>query len=72
VGDRYCIEWRQKATDIVFASDPVPVRANLERGLRIAKATPTQIVFQELETLNGDPDRLRNWARMAVEAGEKG
>jgi hypothetical protein len=69
VGDRYCIEWRQKATDVVFAPDMTPIRAHLERGLRIARGTPIQIVLQELETVNGRPERLKEWARAAKEVG---
>jgi len=69
VGDRYCIEWRQKATDVAYMPDLAPIRAHLERGLRAAKGTPTQIVLQELETVNGNPDRLKEWAQAAKEVG---
>ena len=69
VGDRYAIEWRQKATDVVFAPDMAPIREHLKRGLRIAKGTCIHIVLQELETLNGRPERLREWAEVAKEIG---
>jgi hypothetical protein len=69
VGDRYCIEWRQKATDVVFSPDMGPIRAHLERGLRIARGTPIQIVLQELETVDGRPERLKEWAATAKEIG---
>ncbi|MDP6355991.1 MAG: hypothetical protein QF473_12850 [Planctomycetota bacterium] len=69
VGSRYCIEWRQKATDVVFTPDMAPIRKHLERGLHIAKDTPIQIVLQELETVDGRPDRLREWAAAAKEIG---
>jgi hypothetical protein len=69
VGDRYCIEWRQKATDVVFAPDMAPIRKHLERGLRTARGTPIQIVLQELETVNGRPERLKEWAAAAKETG---
>ena len=69
VGDRYCIEWRQKATDVAFAPDLSPIREHLERGLRIAQGTPIQIVLQELETVDGNPQRLKDWAAAAKEIG---
>jgi hypothetical protein len=69
VGDRYCIEWRQKATDVVFAPDMTPIRKRLERGLRVAKGTCIQIVLQELETVDGRPQRLNDWAAAAKEIG---
>lgn len=71
VGDRHCIEWRQRATDVVFDPDLSRVRKHLERGLTIARGTPIQIVLQELETVNGRPERLREWATLAKEIGAK-
>ena len=54
---------------MAFAPDMTPVRAHLERGLEIAKGTPIQIVLQELETVDGNPQRLRDWATAAKEIG---
>jgi len=69
VGDRYCIEWRQKATDVVFTPTMGPIREHLRRGLTIARGTPLHIVLQELETVDGRPERLREWAEAAKEIG---
>ncbi len=71
VKDRYAIEWRQKATDVVYAPDLSAVRAHLERGLRQAKGCRVMIVLQELETTNHNPKRLRDWAALAKEVGAK-
>ncbi|MBI2441675.1 MAG: hypothetical protein HYV35_09925 [Lentisphaerae bacterium] len=65
VGDRYCIEWRQKATDVVFASDLSAVRAHLERGLTITRNGRIMVVLQELETVNNNRRRLNEWATLA-------
>ena len=69
VAGRCCIEWRQKATDVVFAPDMAPVREHLARGLNIARGLPIQIVLQELETVAGRPQRLAEWAAAAKELG---
>ena len=70
VGDRYAIEWRQKATDVVYASaDLSSVAEHLERGLRLAAGCPTMIVLQELETVNGNLTRLSDWAALAKDVG---
>jgi hypothetical protein len=69
VGDRYVIEWRQKATDVVFASDLMEVRKHLEIGLQQASKCCIQIVLQELETTNYNPHRLADWAALAKEVG---
>ncbi|MBI2299109.1 MAG: hypothetical protein HYU66_09245 [Armatimonadetes bacterium] len=69
VGDRYCIEWRQKATDVAYARDLRDYGEGLREGLRIARGTPIMIVLQELETVNGDRRRLPEWAALAKELG---
>jgi hypothetical protein len=69
VKGRCCIEWRQKATDVVFSPDMAPVRAHLERGFRTVRGVPTMVVLQELETVDGRPERLREWASAAKELG---
>jgi len=71
VGDRYCIEWRQKATDVVYAPDLRSVKAHLERGLTLAKGCRIMIVLQELETTNHNPRRLADWAALAKEVGAR-
>ena len=71
VGDRYTIMWRQKATDVVFADDVKPIRQYLEEGMRIAQGCSVQIVLRELQTLNGKPERLAHWARIAKEVAAK-
>lgn len=68
-GDRYCVEWRQKATDVIFCRDHTSTRDHLTRGLQIAKGVPLHITLQELETVDGKPERLREWATMAKEVG---
>ncbi len=71
VGDRYCIEWRQKATDVVYASDLSEVEQHLEQGLRLAEGCCVMIVLQELETVNGNPRRLSDWAALAKDVGAR-
>jgi hypothetical protein len=71
VGDRYTIEWRQKATDVVFAPDMTPIRQHLQRGLQITRQSCLQIVLQELHTVAGRPERLAEWSAAAKELGEK-
>ena len=71
VGDRYVIEWRQKATDVVYAPDLTEVREHLERGLRLASGCCVQIVLQELETTNHNPRRLADWSALAKDVGAK-
>ena len=67
VGDRYCIEWRQKATDVAYAPDLSAARKHLVDGFERAKGSYIMVVLQELETVNHNPHRLRDWATLAKE-----
>ncbi len=71
VGERYTIMWRQKATDVVYAPDLAPIRQHLEEGMKLSRGCFRQVVLRELQTLNGHPRRLHEWAAMAKEAAAK-
>ncbi len=68
---RYCIMWRQSAAKVVFPDDLEPIRKHLETGLRQLQGHPYQVVCRELETLAGHPERLREWAKLAVAEAER-
>ncbi len=70
-GRDYTIMWRQSAAAVVFPDDLAPIRTHLEQGLRKLQGHHYQIVLRELETLQGHPDRLREWAQTAIELAEK-
>jgi len=63
--------WRQHAANVVFANDLGPVRKHLEEGMRRLRGCYYQVVLRELETLQGHPERLREWARAAIEIAAK-
>jgi len=71
VGSDHVIMWRQKASDVVFASDEGVLRRHLDEGLRKLQGCHVQIVLRELQTLNGNADRLHVWTRLAREAASK-
>jgi hypothetical protein len=68
---RYTIMWRQSAAAVVFPDDLGPIRSHLESGLATLRGCWYQIVLRELETLHGHPNRLREWAHLAIELAEK-
>lgn len=71
VGNRHVIQWRQKASDVVFPDDVDGIARHLEDGARRLKGHYHHIVLRELQTLSGHPDRLRVWTRLAIDAAEK-
>jgi len=71
VGQDYCIMWRQKASDVVFAAAAATVERDLEDGAKRLRGYHYQIVLRELQTLADHPDRLHVWTRLAKEAAAK-
>ena len=71
VSNQYVIMWRQKASEVIFADDPEQLRPGLESGARRLQGRPHQIILREIETLNGNPDRLHRWTQIARETAEK-
>lgn len=71
IGRDYCIMWRQKASDVVFASDNEQIKKDLLKGAGLLQGCRYQIVLRELQTLAGHPNRLHEWTRYAREAAEK-
>lgn len=69
-GKRYCIMWRQSAAQVTLPDTLDEHRAHLESGLSRLQGHYYQIVLREIETLRGRPDRLREWARLAIEMAE--
>ena len=70
LGRKYCIMWRQKASDVVFPADAKEIRNNLMNGVKQLQGHYYQIVLRELETLAGHPNRLHEWTKYAKEAAE--
>ena len=70
-GDRYCIVWRQKATDVVFSADLSCVRKHLETGMTLTRGCHRAVVLQEVTTTNGNPQRLHDWVRHAIDVSER-
>ena len=50
--------------------DPAPARADLREILDATRGTPVEIILKDIHTVRGEPHRLREWARMAMEMVE--
>ena len=70
-GTDYCIMWRQSAAQVTVPDDLDEYRAHFDRGLRVLQGQPYQVVLREIETVRGDANRLRDWARISIEIAEK-
>ena len=61
-----CIEWRQLATDMMLTPDLDRIMKGLKRGLEITKGVNRCIVLQEVQSVEGDLPRFKEWVRRAI------
>jgi hypothetical protein len=68
IGNRYVLSWRPNPATMVCAGfDPDRVRKTLREGLAACADCHTDILLKDIQTVQEDPDRLKNWARLARE-----
>lgn len=67
-GDRCCIMWRHKASDIVCPDNLNEWAGQLRRDVALLKGCSYQVVLRELQTLMGHADRLREWTQITTDA----
>ena len=70
-GDGCTIMWRQSSEQVTVASDLSEHRQHLEAGMERLRGLHYQVVLRELQTLDGRPERLREWARLAIDLAEE-
>ena len=70
-GTGYTIMWRQSAADVTLPDDTERIRQHLDEGMGKLKGCHYQVVLREVQTLHGHTDRIKEWARLAIEAAEK-
>jgi hypothetical protein len=68
---RYTIMWRQPAGEVTLADDTDGIARHLDEGMRKLRGQCYQVVLREVETLAGHPERIREWARLAIGAAER-
>jgi len=70
-GRNYTIMWRQSSAQVTLPDDLSEHTAHLHSGLKRLQGHPYQVVLRELETLRGRPERLKEWARLAIGLAEE-
>ena len=62
IGTDYIMSYRPSPADMVsYGLDPDQVRRILKRDLEAAKGCHVDITLKDVETVQSDPDRVRNW-----------
>jgi hypothetical protein len=71
IGRDYVLSYRPSPADMVsYGFDPDRIRKILKRDLEACKGCHVDITLKDVETVQGDPDRVRKWVRIAREVIE--
>jgi hypothetical protein len=65
IRDDYVLSWRPSPAEHVCSGlDPDHVRSSVADALRAARGCHVDITLKDVETVGGDPHRLRDWVRI--------
>jgi len=67
-GGNCVLNWRYPTAEVIFDFSPEKIRETIGRNLEIAGDAPVQIGLQDIQTLNGQPEHIRQWVAIAREA----
>jgi hypothetical protein len=68
IGRDYVLSYRPSPTDMVgYGFDPARVRTILRRDLAACAGCCVDITLKDVETVGGDPQRVRQWVRLVRE-----
>ena len=69
IGTDYVLSYRPSPADMVgYGFDEARVRHILDRDLRAARGCHVDITLKDVETVQGDPDRIRRWTAVTRQA----
>ena len=72
IGADYVLSYRPSPSDMVgYDFNPERIRRILTRDLRACRDCHTDITLKDVETVQGDPDRVRRWVELAREVIDK-
>ncbi len=72
IEDNYVLSWRPNPAPMVCSGfEPEAVRKALRAGLKAAAGCHTDILLKDIQTVQGEPERLKKWARLAREIVEE-
>ena len=73
IGTDYCISWRPNPTDMVCAGwDEARIRRIIGEGIAVCRGQRLHIHLKDVETVQGESDRLARWVRLVREVASAG
>ncbi len=70
IGRDYVLSWKPNPATICCGFDPDEIRRMLRQGLEEAKGCNVDIMLKDISTVQGHPERLKDWTRIAREVAE--
>lgn len=68
IGQDYVVSYRPSPSDMVgYGFDEERIRRILHRDLTLCRDSHVDITLKDVETVQNDPERVRNWVRIARE-----
>ena len=72
IEDKYVLSWRPNPAPMVCSGfNPEWVTKTLREGLAACQGCHTDILLKDVQTVQGEPERLKNWARLAKGLAEE-
>jgi hypothetical protein len=72
IGRDYVLSYRPSPADMVsYGFDPERIRSILRRDLALCKECHTDITLKDVETVGGDPTRVKRWVELTREVIEE-
>ena len=72
IGTDYVLSWRPNPADMVCTAwDEGRIRAILRDGLDACRGTIAHVHLKDVETVQGEPERLEGWTRIVREIAER-
>lgn len=70
IGADYVISWRPNPADMACAWDEDRIARQMRDGLKACRSGICHVHLKDVETVQGNPDRLRQWTRIARRMAE--
>ena len=72
IGQDYVVSYRPSPADMVsYGFDERQITKILTRDLQACRGTHFDITLKDVETVEGDPNRVANWVRLVRKAVEQ-
>jgi hypothetical protein len=70
LGNRYVLSWKPNATTMIAIFDEDYIQRSMEEAFYITRDCCLVVSLRDTQTLFGEPDRIRSWTRITLDAAQ--